>query len=177
MDMAPSKETSCEGHLPATVGPEVDILAKLLQDLSVGPVAKADSKMDDVKGHMMVEDGENEVLGSTQQGVASRETEVQLSALQTTYDPVDVIRVAFTSLSVGLLAHLFSNGPISSDLATPPDVNQPIPGPSMCLQGFVPRTMIEEALLMALQDTEACKDALKLQIAQLQASNVLNTLH
>ena len=68
MDMAPSKETSCERHLPATVGSEVDILAKLLQDLSVGPVAGADSEMDDVEGHMMVEDRENEVLGGTQWG-------------------------------------------------------------------------------------------------------------
>ena len=73
--MAPSKETSCKGHLPATVGPKVDILAKLLQDLSVGPVAGANSEMNDVKGCMMVEDGENEVLESTQQGVASGEAE------------------------------------------------------------------------------------------------------
>jgi hypothetical protein len=165
MDMALSKETSCEGHLPATVGPEVDILAKLLQDLSVGPVgpvAGADSEMDDVEGHVMVEDGENEVLGSTQQGLASGEAEGQSSASQTTSDPIDVVRAAFTSLSAGSLAHLFSNGHISSDSAAPPDANWPIPGPSIRLQGFVPRTTIEEALLMALRDTEAGEDALKL---------------
>ena len=175
--MAPSKKTSCEGHLPAIVGSEIDILAKLLQDLSVGPVAGADSEMDDVEGHMMVEDRENEVLGSTRQGVASEEAEGQSSASQTTSDPVDVVRVAFMSLSVGSLAHLFLNRHISSNLAAPPDVNWPIPGPSMHLRGFVPRTTIEEALLMALRDTEAGEDALKLRIAQLQASNVLNALY
>jgi hypothetical protein len=162
MDMAPSKETSCEGHLLAIVGSEIDILAKLLQDLSVGPVAGADSEMDDVEGHVMVEDRENEVLGSTRQGVASGEDEGQSSASQTTSDPVDVVRAAFTSLSVGSLVHLFSNRHISSDLAAPPDVNWPIPGPSMHLRGFVPQTTIEEALLMALRDTEAGEDALKL---------------
>jgi len=135
MDIAPSKETLCEGHLPATVGPEVDILAKLLQDLSVGLAVGADSEMDDVKSHMMVEDRENKVFGSTQQGVASREAEAQLSTLQATSDPVDMIRAALTSLSVGLLVHLFLNRPISSDLAAPPDINQPIPGPSMHLRG------------------------------------------
>ncbi|KIM83159.1 hypothetical protein PILCRDRAFT_69879, partial [Piloderma croceum F 1598] len=35
----------------------------------------------------------------------------------------------------------------------------------------------EEALLMALRDTETREDALKLRIAQLQASNVLNALY
>jgi len=177
MDMAPSKETLCKGHLPATVGSKVDILAKLLQDLSVGPVAGANSEMDDVEGRVMVEDRENEVLGSTQQGVASGEAEGQSSASQTTSDPIDVVRAVFMSLSAGSLAHLFSNRHVSSDLAAPPDVNRPIPGPSMRLRGFVPQTMIEEALLMALRDTEAGEDALKLQIAQLQASNVLNTLY
>ena len=58
MNITPSKETSCKGHLPATVGLKVDILAKLLQDLSVGPAVGADSKMNDVEGHMIVEDGD-----------------------------------------------------------------------------------------------------------------------
>ena len=106
-----------------------------------------------------------------------RLNEVQSSVSQTMSDPIDVVRAAFTSLLAGSLVHLFLNRHISSDSAAPPDANWPIPGPSMCLQGFVLRTMIEEALLMALQDTEAGEDALKLRIAQLQASNIPNALY
>ena len=57
-----ARKNHARGHLPAIMGSKVDILAKLLQDLSVGPVTGANSEMNDVEGHMMVE---NEVLGST----------------------------------------------------------------------------------------------------------------
>lgn len=40
-DMAPSKETSCEGHLPATMAPEVAMLAKLMQDMSIAKQVSA----------------------------------------------------------------------------------------------------------------------------------------
>ena len=130
MKIALSKETSCKGHLPATVGPEVDILAKLMKDLSLKAAAGADGRL--------AENGENEVLESTHEGVVGEEAEAPSSASWTTSDPVDVTRMAFTNLLAGSLAHLFSNGPISSDLTAPPEVNQPIPGPSMGLQGFVP---------------------------------------
>jgi hypothetical protein len=33
--MVPSKETSCEAHLPAPVAPEIQELVKLLCDLSI----------------------------------------------------------------------------------------------------------------------------------------------
>ena len=67
-------------------------------------------------------------------GVAGREAENQSRASQTS-DPIDVVGAAFMSL---LARSLFLNRHISSDLLVPSDDNQPIPGPSMHLQGFVP---------------------------------------
>lgn len=107
----------------------VDVLAKLLQDLSIGPAAGANSE---------IEDRENDVWGPAQQAGSNSDTQVQSGTAQTISDPIDMIRAAFTSLLAGSLVHLFSNKHISSDSAAPPDVNWPIYGPSIRLLGFVP---------------------------------------
>ena len=86
-DMAPSKETSCEGHLPAATTPEIAMLAKLMQDMSVA------SQVLTVVATALVEGDESDDTNA----VSATSVTVVSNAVATIGDVVGGIEVPLTS--------------------------------------------------------------------------------
>ena len=69
-------------------------------------------------------------------------------------------------------AHLVSSGPLASTDPFPSSQLQPIPDTPPALLNFVPKTPMENKLLLLLRESEARKMALQARLCQAQALNV-----
>ena len=152
--MAPSKETSCKRHLPATTAPEIAMLAKLMQDMSVvsqvltvvatalaegdesddtnavsamsvAVVSSAVATIGDVVGGIQVS-----LMSSM---VSSASAESSTSGHFTNYNPMAAIQSIIDEMSAGSLAHLISISNLSSDTDLPPQSVGVIPSPTQTL--------------------------------------------
>lgn len=173
-NMAPSKESSCEGRLPTVVAPEITALAKLMQNMSIAMSS--------------VTEGEPSTNSNTPDNRALRHDsttrETDGSALSTMssasqHNPAPEISRAVARLVEGPLAYLVSpNTPITSESPTPPSASQLIHPPPVVFDIlFVAKTNIERSLLCELRESEAREEALRRRVAELQAANVLNELY
>ena len=86
-DMALSKEMSCEGHFPAATAPEIAMLAKLMQDMSVA------SQVSTVVATALAEGDDSDDTNA----VSAMSVTVASSAVATIRDVVGGIEVPFTS--------------------------------------------------------------------------------
>lgn len=156
-DMAPSKETSCEGHLPAATAPEIAMLAKLMQDMSVASqvstvvataLAEGDES-DDTDAvsvtSMAVASSAVAMIGDVVGGIevppmsstmSSASAESSASGHFTNYNPTAAIQSIIDEMSTGSLAHLISITNLSSDtdLPPPPPISWCHPSPHSNIQ-------------------------------------------
>ena len=203
-DMAPSKETSCEGHLLATTAPEVAMLAKLMQDMSIA------SQVSTAVATALAEGDESNDTNAVSMGVAvqAEEPAAALSAVAMIKDAVDGIEVPSTSstmssasaksskysrfanynptaaiqsiideMSTGSLAHLISITNLSSNTDLPPQSVGAIPLLTQTSKSFTSKTSKEREILQALKESEERERVLLRCVHELQATNILNNLY
>ncbi|RDB28659.1 Pogo transposable element with KRAB domain [Hypsizygus marmoreus] len=154
--MAPSKETSVEGHLPLVPPTPVRTIARLLEKISIE---------DDLP-----EDSDEESPGSSPTATAS--SSAFNTRMRVTFDE------AVKKLSTTQLAYLTSINPATSEDAMPTTQTQPIPPPRATSRELFSsiklKTPNEILLMAALREAEAANDALRQRVLALQATNVLN---
>jgi len=149
--LAPSKETSCEAHLPIPPDdPAINVLATMFRKL-----AKI-SAADDVP----------EVISEAPMEGPSNLTKH------------DVINEAVDGLSRTKLAHLISSTLTTSNDAMPSTITQtispPQPSPLLSIQ---PKTETEILLLAALRESQKTNETLTNRNIALQANNLLNEVY
>lgn len=173
-NMAPSKESSCDGHLPTVVAPEIAILAKLMQNMSI---TTSSATEDEPSTDSDTPDNRALRHSSTARGTNGPALNTMSSASQ--HNPAPEINRALVQLAEGPLAYLVStNTPITSESLTPLSASQLIDPPPVVFDLlFVAKTNIERSLLFELCESEACEEALRRRVAELQAANVLNELY
>jgi len=171
--MAPSKETSCEGHLPVVPATPVRVIAKLLQKLSIeGDVAEdgegtgsSESGSDgdgdgdgDGNGGNIVgagDDTDGSGQGNGEGGSNAEDREEGGSSGPS--DSINVIQEAINSLSKGALAELVSSKPMTSTAKLQHNTAHVIPPTkhhATALQ-ITPKTKNETILLAALREADA----------------------
>lgn len=200
-DMAPSKETSCEGHLPATTAPEVAMLAKLMQNMSVA------SQVSTVVATALAEgDGSDDanalsvasvavqaeepaaalstvaMIGDAVSGIeapttSSASAENSASDRFANYNPMAAIQSIVDEMSTGGLAHLISTANLSSDTDLPPQSVDIISPHTQTSKSFNAKTSKEREILQALKESEVRERALLRRVYKLQATNILNNLY
>lgn len=180
--MAPSKESSCQGHLPTVVAPEIAILAKLMQNMSIATSGSSkelpgrtadDEHSTDLGNPDSVTLGRHTIAGSTNTSALS----AMSSASQ--LKPAPELDRALAQLAEGPLAYLVSaETPITSESPTPASASRLIhPPPKVFDPLFVPKTKMEQSLLAELRESETREEVLRHHVADLQAANVLNELY
>lgn len=179
--MAPSKETSCEGHLPLMPATPVRLVATVLRNIWI----KDDLKdVEEEEGESSDDSGEEDI-GSGSNGDGDERTSVnndegnlsgegidgvgvELSAP----DPADAIKHAIQQLSDMSLLELSSTGTRSTHetVSTPP---------AMITDALhiEPKTKNEMALLAALRESESRLKHLEKRNMELQATNILNEIY
>lgn len=170
--MAPSKESSQEGHLPAIVAPEIVMLAKLMQNLSVAasthdqPLTSSDTP----ENRAPIEspaDCNKDIPTLSNMSSASQQ------------NPTLELTNALEQLAAGPFSYLVSaDTPITSESPTPPSASQLIHTPPIVFDRlFIPKTNIERSLLHELRESEAREEALRRRMTELQAATILNELY
>ena len=172
--MAPSKETSCDGHLPIVPASPVQVVVKMLQRMTLSDWSH-ESDGDKAEGAdesecKSIEDSDKEEgTGENSNGDANEDEDEERESL-------DAIENARKASSEGTLSALVSSKPITLDTQVHHNIAHTIltvTRPSKTLQ-ITPKTTNEEALFMALQEVKDCEEALCLWLMQLQAANILN---
>ena len=149
--LAPSKETSCESHLPIPPDdPAVNVLAAMFRKL--GKITEAEDRP--------------EVISEAPTAGPSNLTRH------------GVISEAVTNLSQTKLAHLISSTLTTSNDAMPSTITQTIslPRPSP-LFSIKPETETEILLLAALRESQETNEKLTNRNIALQANNLLNEVY
>jgi hypothetical protein len=156
--MAPSKETSCEGHLPVKPTSPVKVIAKLLQDLTI---SNPDNR-DDGEGApaKIPNNPDNELLPA-----------------DTTVSMQVAVSTAMQQLTTTRLAYLISPSPLSSASQLQHDTTNPIPELPQPFPTLVLQMANENLLLDALHKREKHAEGLQCQVLELQAANVLNKMY
>lgn len=142
--MAPSKESSCKGHLPAPVAPRIGLLADLMKKMSIQTPKtsqEGDERTSDNTAHE-----HNPVVTSDCRPVFSAVS----SALQ--LGPYLNISRVLNQLAESPLAYLLSpDTQITSELSPPPSAARPfLPPPPVFDLLYEPQTPIERCLLIEL---------------------------
>ena len=148
--LAPSRETSCEAHLPLPPDdPTVNLLATMLKKLAT-----------------INEEDEPDIISEAPMAGPSNLTKH------------DVINEVVDGLSRTKLAHLISNTLTTSKDAMPTTLTQTItrskPSPLLSIQ---PKTETELLLIAALRESQEMNDSLTNRNIALQASNLLNEVY
>jgi hypothetical protein len=149
--LAPSRETSCEAHLPLPLDdPAVNVLATMLRKLTT--INEANNEPD--------------VISKAPVAGPSNLTKH------------DVINEAVDGLSRTKLAHLISATLTTSNDTMPTTLTQTItrskPSPLLAIQ---PKTETELLLIAALRESQEMNDSLANRNIALQASNLLNEVY
>ena len=192
-NMAPSKEMSCKGHLPAATAPEIVMLAKLMQDMSVASqvstvvataLAEGD-ELDDTNAvsatSMTVASSAVATFGDVVGGIevplmSSASAESSASGHFTNYNPTATIQSIIDKMSTGSLAHLISITNLSSNTDLPPQsVGVTLP-PTQTSKSFTSKTLREREILQALKESKERERVLLHHVYELQATNILNNL-
>jgi hypothetical protein len=175
--MAPSKETSCEGYLPAVVLPEIRMLAKMMRSMSLGETSgEGGERRDngDVRDEVAGtgdsgdnDDGQNAPAPDDSDEDEGGRVSVGSSASMTngSLGPVNAIRPLIDAMTTGTLAYLVSSATASSASSVPPKIAAPIRPPTKDSASFTPKSTTELAMLERADQTEsrgrACKDEMK----------------
>lgn len=165
--MAPSRETSCEGHLPVVPATPVRVIAKLLQDLSIND---AEPNQDG--------DAPSSLINNQVPPLPSHTT-----ALSTTPEQSSAINQAIQQLSQTKLAYLVSSEPMPTVPITSGIQHNtqllisPMKTGRIDALAIEPKSKNEIILLAALRESEARAEQLKKRTVELQASNVLNEMY
>jgi hypothetical protein len=147
--MAPSKETSCEGHLPITPSSPVKIVAELLRKLS--SEKSSDNTDDSLIAQQLPTTTHSEI-----ESVIQRLKGTSLSGLVSNAPLTSDTRPQCAA------AHLIS--PIKKK--QPP-----------AYHNVVPKTANEVLLLSSLREAEVANATLKRRVLELQAANILNEMY
>ena len=150
--MAPSKETSCEAHLPVEPASPVKVIAKLLQDLSINDPDDEDDTMD-------------------------TPPDDELLSAETTASMREAVSTALRQLTSTRLAYLVSPSPPSSTSQLQHNTANPISELPQWFPTMVPQTANENLLLDALRETEKHAEGLRRRVLELQAANILNEMY
>ena len=176
--MAPSKETSCEGHLPVVPATPVRVIAKLLQKLTTSDnhLEVREEDIDEGHGHRWqgALNGENdaeadgnggEEVGrgadvgkqSDGEGGSAAENCAEFGSSDGPFDSIKVIKKAIDNLSKGALVKLVSSKPMTSTAELRHNTAQPVsPTKSHAdTLKIIPMTQNEMFLLTALREAEA----------------------
>ena len=156
--MAPSKETSCEGHLPVKPTSPVKAIAKLLQDLTIRNP-----------------DNENDGEGALVELPNNPGNE--LLPADTTALMRVAVSMAMQWLTTTRLAYLVSPLPLSSASQLQHDTANLIPGLPQLFPTLVPHTANDNLLLDALRKREQHAEGLQHRVLELQAANVLDEMY
>ena len=156
--MAPSKETSCEGHLPVEPTSPVKVIAKLLRDLTI---SNPDNR-DDGEGTLA------EILDNPDNELLPADTMVSMWV---------AVSTAMQQLMTTRLGYLISPSPLSSASQLQHNTTNPIPELPQPFPTLVPQTANENLLLDALRKREKYAEGLQRQVLELQAANVLNKMY
>ena len=153
--MAPSKETSCEGHLPITPSSPVRIIAGLLEKLS------ANEDIEEAPNSDTISDSERSITTQSMQS----DIELLIQQLQGTS-----------------LSGLVLDKPITSATRLQHGTAHPISpvknsDPLRVARTIQPKTSNEVLLLASLRESEAANITLKRRVIKLQAANVLNEMY
>jgi hypothetical protein len=188
-DMAPSMETLCEGHLPAATAPEVAMLAKLMQDMSVaGQISTAvatvlaeGEKSNDADAASVAVSNAVAMIGVIGNikvpPMSSVSTKSSGSGHFANYNPKAAIQSIIDEMSTGGLAHLISTANLSSDTDLPPQSVGIISCHSQTSKSFNAKTLQEREILQALKESEERERTLLRRVYELQATNILNNLY
>ena len=149
--LAPSRETSCEAHLPLPPDdPAVNVLVTMLRKLAT--INEADDEPDVISEALM--------------------------AGPSNLTKHDVINEAVDGLSRTKLTHLISTTLTTSNDTMPTTLTQTItrskPSPLLAIQ---PKTETELLLIAALRESQEMNDSLANRNIALQASNLLNEVY
>jgi hypothetical protein len=149
--LAPSRETSCEAHLPLPPDdPAVNVLATMLKKLAT---------IDEI-------DDESDAISEAPVAGPSNLTKH------------DVIKEAVDGLSRTKLAHLISTTLTTSNDTMPTTLTQTItrsqPSPLLAIQ---PKTETELLLIAALRESQEMNDSLANRNIALQPTNLLNEVY
>lgn len=185
--MAPSKETSGESQLPSVVAPEIQVLAKMLQDLTVGQDTSDEAMSSAVGLSEMERTGETVIENHTREGNRTGDVVTMGAPPHTSplapiaglsaKDPQSALQTVVSDLRNGALAYLVLSNPATSTDNSPPTTSQPIPVVPTAYSDLIPVTNIEKALLIALRESEAREADLRRRLNEAQASNILNELY
>lgn len=163
-DMAPSKETSCEAHLPIESSLDVQAVVGLLKKMSLADEASAAS---------------SGATGGVENNVGSGIEELRVEGdgvVEQAHD-AEAVRETINQIMNGDMAYLLSSDLVTSESAIPPMLAAPIPAAPRRFSGYTPTTPSEIALFAALREAEAREQLLQKRCAELQASNILNELY
>ena len=148
--MAPSKETSHEGHLPIVPATPVRVVAKMLQHMTLSDQSHdeddEDAEAADESDSRSTEDS-NEEEGGDKGSDSNSDGDKGGESL-------DAINNARKALSGGALAALVSSKPITSDTQVHHNIAHTIPTvtrPSETLK-IIPKTTNKKILLTALRE-------------------------
>jgi hypothetical protein len=149
--LAPSRETSCEAHLPLPPDdPAVNVLATMLRKLAT------------------INEDEPDLISEASMPVAG----------PSNLTKHNVIKEAVDGLSRTKLAHLISSTLTTSNDTMPTTLTQTIarskPSPLLSIQ---PKTETELLLIAALKESQEMNDSLANRNIALQASNLLNEVY
>ena len=160
--MAPSKETSCEGHLPVEPASPVKVIAKLLRDLSIKDPDNEDNTMDtpDDATDTPDDDPDDDLLSAN-----------TMASMR------EAVSTALQRLTSTRLAYLVSPSPPSSTSQLLHNTANPISELPQHFPTMVPQTANENLLLDALHKTEKYAEGLQRRVLELQAANVLNEMY
>lgn len=176
--MAPSKETSCEAHLPIETPSDIQAIVGLLKRMSIADTSTIPAASSQTAGSPSVveneagsEDHEPDVEGGS--GISN---EPKAHGLEQTGD-AESVQETINILMNGDMAYLLLSEPVTSQSPIPPMVSAPIPAAPRPFSRYTPQTTAEIALLAALCESEACEQLLRKRCAELQALNILNELY
>jgi hypothetical protein len=158
--MAPSKETSCEGHLPIEPTSPVKAIAKLLRNLAISKPDnedEADIPADDLE--------------------PLNELETERLPTETTVSMRLAISTTLQRLTTTRLAYLVSPSPMSSTSQLQHNTANPIPELPRVFPTLAPQTANENLLLDTLHKREQDAEDLHRRILELQAANILNEMY
>ena len=150
--MAPSKETSGQGHLPVVPETPVRVIANLIRNISLA-------------------DDSNDINKNPDEPDAPTPQETVPSTIHTAFDD------AVQQLSYTQLAYLTSDSPVRSGAPNPHAHSQPVSPARAGALLIKPTTDVEICLLAALRESEDQVLALKQRVINLQASNILNKIY
>lgn len=182
--LAPSKETSCEAHLPVAPSTPVRIIAKMLRKLAISTVQEVQEEGSDDEdgteddGAVVVEDDDGGVVekeGSDESDTEDENEKGQKGNRAWGSDDATTIRNTISKLADGSLAPLVSTDPMTSSSRLEHNTMAPIP-PAHFDEALnvKPRTSNERLLLSVLREALAHEEALRLRVINLQASSILN---